>query len=58
MWAASHVPRWVGNVVQPLEEAVLCVDEPNITELHITRMIYGSSAFQRGESLDVQTLVG
>jgi hypothetical protein len=35
IWAASQVVlRWVGNVVQLLEEAILRVDEPNIAELH------------------------
>ena len=57
-WAASHVPRRVGNVVEPLEEAVLRVDEPNVTKLHITRAVQGSSVFQSGELLEVQTLVG
>jgi hypothetical protein len=56
IWAASHVVlRWVGNVVQLLEEAVLRVDEPNIAELHVTRAVYGSSVSQRGELLNVQT---
>jgi hypothetical protein len=57
-WAASHVLRRVGNVVEPLEEAVLRVDEPNITKLHITRAVQGSSVFQSGKLLDVQTVVG
>jgi hypothetical protein len=40
IWAASHVVlRWVGKVVQLLEEAVLRVDEPNIAELHVTRAV-------------------
>jgi len=59
IWAASHAVRgWVGNIVQLLEQAVLRVDEPNIAELHVTRVVYGSSVSQRGELLDVQTLVG
>lgn len=59
IWAASHaVPGWVGNIVQLLEQAVLRVDEPDIAELHVTRVVYGSSVSQRGELLDVQTLVG
>jgi hypothetical protein len=50
--------RWVGNVVRLLEEAVLRVDEPNIAELHVTRAVHGEPESQRGELLDVQTLVG
>jgi hypothetical protein len=49
IWAASHILWWVGNVVQLLEVAVLRVDEPNVAELHGTRVEYGSSKFQRGE---------
>jgi hypothetical protein len=36
---ARHVSRGLGNVIQLLKEAVLWVDESNVSELHFTRLV-------------------
>jgi len=33
------IPRGVGNVIQLLKEAVMCVDVSNVSDLHFRRLV-------------------
>jgi hypothetical protein len=37
--ARVAIPRGAGNVIQLLKETVLWVDESNVSDLHLTRLV-------------------